>query len=613
MSIFVDTFTDVATTLLSAHTPSGGSGGPWVKHPDISGGTGVLQIDTAGTALISLTANSTTNQALYQASTVALGSGDYELICGWRCKSVAATTVPFFVARLGKAGGDRDGYGLRATVAADGGTTWQLYKLDTAAGTTLVGSYAEAAPGGWVVGSIRQATLRLVGSTVSMILDGTTQISYTDPSPVTRTGYPGIMGIANQSQSTGYHAASLTVNDLTPLTPVNTVAPTLTITALPRAGTTVTCSQGTWSNAVSYAYQWKRDGSSIGGATASTYVLQSADLNTLVTCTVTATNASGSTAVTSNPVTPRAGARVPGSARSWPVPDWQRTLLLIGDTHIGNNPSYRYTKFRNGAIRTGVLQPRAAASVHIGDIVEGEVGSASPLLYPDQDAIAIPWLATFTDTPVILMEGNHDSGTRTGGAPDRTTAEWQTAYGVLANDYVDLPAFRFIKVSYQSFDQDSKAWTKSVINAANRPCILGIHYPMRDTIGGGTSPHNNLGSTKSPTFDLCLTSGNNSGVLEVISECPDLKAIVTGHCHAWYDSDDFVCKVTSGANSVAHVNCSAITYVGIAMDEMSDPLIGYYVTLNGDETSVSVRMRDHGANLWRHWPDRTLAKTVAGL
>ena len=73
--------------------------------------------------------------------------------------------------------------------------------------------------------------------------------------------------------------------------PVNTVAPAITGTA--EVGQTLTCSQGTWTGTapITYAYQWKRNGSNIGGATNSTYVLVTADAGTTVSCTVTATNA----------------------------------------------------------------------------------------------------------------------------------------------------------------------------------------------------------------------------------------------------------------------------------------------------------------------------------
>ena len=84
--------------------------------------------------------------------------------------------------------------------------------------------------------------------------------------------------------------------------PVNTVAPAITGTA--QEGQTLTCSTGTWSGSPTYTYQWKRNGSNIGSATNSTYLLVLADVGQSILCTVTATNALGSSNADSNTVTP---------------------------------------------------------------------------------------------------------------------------------------------------------------------------------------------------------------------------------------------------------------------------------------------------------------------
>lgn len=77
--------------------------------------------------------------------------------------------------------------------------------------------------------------------------------------------------------------------------PVNTVAPAITGTN--SVGSVLTCSQGTWTylGDITYAYQWRRGGSPIGGATASTYTLVTADEGNTVDCVVTATTSAGST------------------------------------------------------------------------------------------------------------------------------------------------------------------------------------------------------------------------------------------------------------------------------------------------------------------------------
>lgn len=83
--------------------------------------------------------------------------------------------------------------------------------------------------------------------------------------------------------------------------PVNTVAPVVTGTAT--VGQTLTTTNGTWTAApaiTGFTYQWQRGASNIGGATSSTYVLQTADIGNTVRCVVTATNPVGSTSANSN-------------------------------------------------------------------------------------------------------------------------------------------------------------------------------------------------------------------------------------------------------------------------------------------------------------------------
>lgn len=71
-------------------------------------------------------------------------------------------------------------------------------------------------------------------------------------------------------------------------------------------GEVLSASAGSWSgNPVpTLAYQWKRDGAAISGATSATYTLAGADENAVITVTVTATNTEGTASVTSAGVGP---------------------------------------------------------------------------------------------------------------------------------------------------------------------------------------------------------------------------------------------------------------------------------------------------------------------
>lgn len=82
--------------------------------------------------------------------------------------------------------------------------------------------------------------------------------------------------------------------------PVNLTA--AAIGGTPALGAVMTADAGRWASltgVTGYAYQWRRDGVDIGGATAATYTLVSADSGTSLTVVVTATDAQGSTASTS--------------------------------------------------------------------------------------------------------------------------------------------------------------------------------------------------------------------------------------------------------------------------------------------------------------------------
>ncbi len=76
-------------------------------------------------------------------------------------------------------------------------------------------------------------------------------------------------------------------------TPVNTVLPSISGTA--QEGQTLTAANGTWTGGgtISYVYAWLRDAVVISGATAGTYVPVLADVGTVITLRVTATNAAG--------------------------------------------------------------------------------------------------------------------------------------------------------------------------------------------------------------------------------------------------------------------------------------------------------------------------------
>ena len=62
-------------------------------------------------------------------------------------------------------------------------------------------------------------------------------------------------------------------------------------------GAAANVTNGNWTGApTGYAYQWKRDGGTIAGATAATYTMVGADTGHQIGCVVSATNGQGTTA-----------------------------------------------------------------------------------------------------------------------------------------------------------------------------------------------------------------------------------------------------------------------------------------------------------------------------
>ncbi|MCR1782128.1 carboxypeptidase regulatory-like domain-containing protein [Nocardioides carbamazepini] len=118
-------------------------------------------------------------------------------------------------------------------------------------------------------------------------IDGATETSYL-PGPA---DVDGRISVEVRVTRDAYEPAVLRSEDTTAVALGqldNTEEPTISGSA--RVGKTLSASAGAWAPAgVTPAYQWRRDGEPIGGATASTYLLVPADANARITVAVTAT------------------------------------------------------------------------------------------------------------------------------------------------------------------------------------------------------------------------------------------------------------------------------------------------------------------------------------
>jgi hypothetical protein len=120
----------------------------------------------------------------------------------------------------------------------------------------------------------------------------------------TTTGSDGTWYILYVSASLSWTAAETKNFSITASAPVIVPNEYPTITGSDHSvGQTLTCSTGTWGyTPTSYAYQWKKNGVSIGGATSSSYTVQAGDSGAVLTCEVTATNVTGSTTAVGGPI-----------------------------------------------------------------------------------------------------------------------------------------------------------------------------------------------------------------------------------------------------------------------------------------------------------------------
>lgn len=138
--------------------------------------------------------------------------------------------------------------------------------------------------------------------------------------------------------------------------PVNISAPVVSGTGL--IGQVLSSTTGTWSGSPSptYAYQWRRGGTNIAGATASTYTpVFPADNGASITCLVTATNIMGSASAISNAI----------AVETWVAPvntvvplvthtSGTSNLSVTTGTWTGNPaPTFTYQWVRNGVDVSG--------------------------------------------------------------------------------------------------------------------------------------------------------------------------------------------------------------------------------------------------------------------
>lgn len=218
--------------------------------------------------------------------------------------------------------------------------------LPVVSGSSVEGGQLSTTNGTWIGRPVFMYQWKRDGVNIS----GATNSTYTTTSPDYHTNVScTVTGTNSSGSSSGTSNAVYVVGVNAPI--VSTLP---AITGNPTEGLSVSCSTGTWSNSpLSYAYQWKLNGSDIVGATASSYTLQIGQANQQLSCTVTTTNASESNSASSNSVTVIAAPADPDPQGTWNFSAANGTTLqsLSSDWQsVGSLSTQRY-ECLNGALQ----------------------------------------------------------------------------------------------------------------------------------------------------------------------------------------------------------------------------------------------------------------------
>lgn len=144
---------------------------------------------------------------------------------------------------------------------------------------------------------------------------------------------------------------------------------TPTISGTANVGQTLSCAAGTWGGGPGFAFQWYRNGTPIGGATTSTYLVGPADTGAAVQCGVTGSNVGGAAIAFSAhkriealPPTASANPAITGTPSVG-------SMLSCSNGTWTNAPTFTYEWLRNGT-------PISAATTNTYTLVIADEGKA---------------------------------------------------------------------------------------------------------------------------------------------------------------------------------------------------------------------------------------------
>lgn len=335
--------------------------------------------------------------------------------------------------------GSRRGFSSTTTTSSATGAVTAADLTSTAVPTITspdtfrVGQRLTAVPGAWGPGTISftyqwlRDGVDIAGATASTYVPTASDLGTALSVEVTGSRF----GYVSET-TTSLETTDIVIGTFSP-------APTPVISGTVRVGKTLTATVGTWdTGATTLAYQWKRDGVNISGATALTYTLTADDLDTDISFTATA-SASGytsasRTSLTTNPV-------VVGVFPSTPRP------ILVGTGRVGTTFSvttgnwgstpddFDYQWFKNGVAVVGATSSTFAltashlsASISV-DVTANRAGFTS-VTRSSADTVVLSGLFTNSAASVItgILSVGQTLSASTGTwspTPDSYSYQWR--------------------------------------------------------------------------------------------------------------------------------------------------------------------------------------------
>lgn len=285
--------------------------------------------------------------------------------------------------------------------------------LPTISGSTPTGSTLTCATGTW--------TSSPTSYTYAWSANGTTILGATSATYVT-TQAPGalIRCRVTATNTDGSASATSTPTTVTLAAPTNSTLPVASGSTT--SGSTLTCSTGSWtSSPTGYTYAWTANGTPIGGATASSYVITQA-VGTALRCVVTATNAGGSTSATSSPVSVTLAAptnsTLPALTGSTIIGS---TLTCSNGTWTASPTAYTYAWTANGTPIAGQTTSTYVITDAAGIAVRCVVTATNPTGFASSTSAPI---TVTPPAPVNSVAPTLGGSAAIGGTATCTTGSW---------------------------------------------------------------------------------------------------------------------------------------------------------------------------------------------